>query len=120
MAAIEIGTLWTVVKDVVIRLSAKNDRNIDALGAVRKAFNHTYDYLVNNHGAYEPNIELADLWNDAATAVMRVDRGLGDMLANKSRFWAHPDIYEELNRSVDVPTLREVTDEMEHLRQRIR
>ena len=116
----EIGMLWTVVKDVRALLSAKNDNTIVALGAVRKAFNYTYDYLVNNQGDYRPNLALADLWNDASTAVMRVDRNLGDMLANKSRFWAHPHIYEELNRSVDVPTLREITDEMDRLRQRIR
>ncbi|MCO5950905.1 hypothetical protein [Mucilaginibacter flavidus] len=120
MATAEIGMLWNIVKDVRSRLSDKNDQAIDALGAIRKAFNYIYDYLVNNKGAYQPNMQLADLWNDASTAVMRVDRSLGDMLASKSRFWAHPQIYEELNRSVDVLTLSEITDQMEHLRQRIR
>jgi hypothetical protein len=65
-------------------------------------------------------MHLADLWNDASAKVMMVDKSLGDLLASKSRFWAHPNIYLELNRTVDVLTLKQITDEMEHLRNRIK
>lgn len=114
-----LSMLWTVIKDVRKNLNDRNNNTIEALGAVRKAFNYTYDYLVNNQGNYEPKMELADLWNDASTKVMKVDPNLGDLLANKSRFWAHPDIYIELNRTVDVPTLKQIIDEMERLRLKI-
>lgn len=106
--------------DIRNSLNDRNNNSIEALGAIRKAFNYTYDYLNNNRGNYSPNMELADLWNEASTKVMKVNTGLGDMLANKSRFWAHPEIYFELNRTVDVPTLKEITDEMERLRKSIR
>jgi hypothetical protein len=112
--------LWTVIKDVRNGLSDRNENNIEALGAVRSAFNHTYNYLRNNQGAYEPNMELAELWNIASTKVMKVDKQLGELLGNKSRFWTHPDIYTELNRTVDIRTLVQITDEMERIQMRIR
>jgi hypothetical protein len=112
--------LWTVLNDVRNILSDRNENSIEALGAVRSAFNHTYDYLRNNQGDYKPNMELAELWNIASMKVMKVDKQVGELLGNKSRFWAHPDIYFELNRTVDIPTLNQITDEMEHLQMRIR
>jgi hypothetical protein len=111
--------LWQVVKDIRAIISQKNNNAIEALGAVRKAFNYTYNYLKNNHGNYVPNMELADLWNDASVKVMKVDRGWGDLLANKSRFWTHPDIYIELNEAVDIPTLEDIVNTMEQLRLQI-
>lgn len=116
----DLTILWTVLMDVRNSLNDRNNNTIEALGAIRKAFNYTYDYLRNNQGNYIPNMELADLWNEASTKVMRVNTRLGDMLGNKSRFWAHPDIYSELNRTVDIPTLEQITDEMERLRNAIR
>jgi hypothetical protein len=115
----DLSILWTVVTDVTGNLTDKKNNTIEALGATRKAFNYTYDYLRNNQGKYTPNMELADLWNEASTKVMKVNKQLGDMLANKSRFWTHPKIYFDLNRTIDVPTLKEVTDEMERLRKLI-
>lgn len=115
----DLTILWTVVTDITGNLSDRKNNTIEALGAVRKAFNYTYNYLKNNRGSYAPNMELADLWNDASTKVMKVNAQLGDMLANKSRFWTHPEIYFELNRALDVPTLKEITDEMERLRKLI-
>lgn len=117
---IEIKTLWTVLIDVIDRIGDRKRNTIEALSAVRKAFSYTYDYLVNNKGKYVPNMHLADLWNDASAKVMMVDKSLGDLLASKSRFRTHPDIYLKLNRMVDVPTLTRIIDEMEHLRNRIR
>lgn len=120
MPIFDLTILWTVLNDVTNGLNRRNDNTIEALGAVRKAFNYTYDYLKNNQGNYTPNMDLANLWNEASTKVMRVDSNLGDLLANKSRFWTHPDIYLELNRMVDIPTLTRITDEMQRLRLRIR
>lgn len=116
----DISILWSVITDIRNALSNRNENTIEALGSIRTAFNYTYNYLKNNHGAYEPNMELAELWNQASTKVMKVNLNLGDRLANKSRFWAHPDIYIELNREDNVVTLKEVIDEMERLRLTIR
>lgn len=117
---LDLSVLWTVVTDIFRAHNERNNNTIDALGSVRRAFNYTHDYLINKNGEYIPNMELADLWNDASTAVMRVDRNLGEMLGRKSRFWAHPDIYFELNNAENILAINQITDEMERLFLRIR
>lgn len=117
---LDISVLWSVVTDVFKMYNDRNNNAIDALGSVRKAFNHTYNYLHNNNGQYVPNMELSDLWNEASIAVMRVDRSLGNMLGSKSRFWTHPDIYIELNNAENILHLNQIIDEMERLQMRIR
>ena len=116
----DVSVLWTVVTDIFSAYNERNNNTIEALGSVRKAFNHTYNYLKNNNGEYIPNMNLADLWNEASTKVTRVDRNLGDMLARKSRFWTHPDIYIQLNNAENIIELNHIIDEMERLRLRIR
>jgi hypothetical protein len=117
---LDVSMLWTVVTDIFRTYNDRNNNAIDALGSVRKAFNHTYDYLRNKNGQYVSNLELSDLWNEASTAVMRVDKSLGNMLGSKSRFWAHPDIYIELNNAENILLLNQIIDEMERLQMRIR
>lgn len=117
---LDISILWTVVTDIFNIHRERNNDTIVALGSVRNAFNHTYNYLRNQNGQYIPNQELAGLWNDASTAVMRVDVNLGEMLARKSRFWIHPDICLELNNADNIIHLNQITDEMERLQMRIR
>ncbi|SNB01920.1 conserved hypothetical protein [Flavobacterium psychrophilum] len=116
----DLGLLVPIVSDVIKGIKERKVNRIEALGAIRKAFNHTFNYLRNNNGEYVPNMELADLWNEASTAVMKVDPNLGDMLANKSRFWTHPDIYIQLNNAENILELNHVIDEMERLQMRIR
>jgi len=116
----DISFLWTVLADVLKGLSNRNKETAEAIGAIRKAFNFMYDYLRNNQGGYIHNIDLANLWGDASIKVMIVDKGLGDLLADKSRFWLHPEFYTELNRGMNVLTLVEITDEMERLRKKIK
>lgn len=115
-----IVSLWIVIQDVYKNLGGREEKTIEALRLTRKAFNYTYDYLKNKNGKYIPKTDLADLWNDAASAVLKVDRNLGDMLANKSRFWTHPNIYLELGREKEVPELKQIVAEMERLRMKLR
>lgn len=117
---LDISSLWTVVTDFIKAYDDRNNKTIEALGAVRKAFGFTYDYLHNKNGEYKANTELFNLWNEASTAVMKVDKNLGVMLGNKSRFWLHPDIYIELNTADNIIHLNHIIDEMERLQMRIR
>jgi len=119
-ALFDISILVDVIRDVHNRIDTKNERTIEAIRLMRKAFIHTYDYLKNKDGGYIPKTDLAELWNDAASAVMKVDRHLGDLLAGKSRFWTHPEIYIELGREKEVPDLKRIIDEMERLRLKLK
>lgn len=116
----DLGLLMPIISDVVKGIKERRENRIEALGSIRKALNHTYNYLRNDDGEYVPNMELADMWNEAATTVMKVDVNLGEMLANKSRFWAHPYIYFQLNNAENIPTLNDIINEMERLLIKIR
>src|SRR4051812_5100601 len=104
--AFEVRTLWIVVKDTFTYLTGKSDKKKDNLVAAHKAVNsafiQTYDYLRNQNGLNVANPKLAEAWNEASAAVMKVDRMLGEMLFNKSRFWLHPNIYFELGREDEI------------------
>ena len=92
---------------------------IEAHRATNAAFIATYDYLRNNNGAYVPMPALADVWNDASTAVMQVDKNLGNMLYSKSRFWLDPDLYINLGREEEIIELNQLVEEMEKLRMKL-
>ena len=98
---IYLNPLWTEVNDIFTVYRERNNNNnnntIDALASVLNAFNNSYNYLRNNNVQYIPNMELAGLWRDAFIAVMSIETNLGYILGRKSRFWAHPDIFIQLN-----------------------
>ena len=118
--AFDIKILFTVIKDIwtlLISQSNKKKENIvNAHKFINTALIKTYDYLRNKDGQYIPNIELAEVWNQASASVMRVDKGLGEMLYHKSRFWLDLQLYTNLNRDSEIIELNQVIEEMERLR----
>ena len=102
------------------KASKKKEGIIMAHSAMNKAFIQTYDYLKNNKGEFKPMPSLAEIWNDAATEVMKVHAGLGNALYHKSRFWLDPQLYFNLNRQDEVLELSQIIEEMENLRMKIK
>jgi hypothetical protein len=123
MAALEIGTLWSIAKDIFdfLRLRSRENRDdvVKAHSSMNKAFIATYHYLKNQDGHYLPNPELANLWNEASSAVLLVNPSLGNMLHYKSQFWLDPELYERLGRANEVIELNKIVDEMERLRDKL-
>lgn len=121
--AFDIKILWTVFKDIGTFLTGQAEKKkintIESHKAINTAFIKTYDYLRNRNGQYIPNPELAEVWNAASAAVMKVDDGLGNMLYYKSRFWLDPQLYINLNREDEIIELNQVVDEMEKLRMKL-
>lgn len=119
-SAFEISFLWTLVKDSFEHVTGKAEKKeaniIEAHRALNHAFIQTYNYLRNQQGIYVPKPELAEVWNDAAAAMMKVNMPLGEMLYHKSRFWLDPDLYINLGRAGDIIELNRLMDEMERLR----
>ncbi|MBW8326586.1 MAG: hypothetical protein K0M50_17610 [Prolixibacteraceae bacterium] len=119
----DIIVFWTVVKDVHSFLSGradnKKENTIEAHKAINTAFIKTYDYLRNKKGEYVPNPELAEVWNNASSAVMKIDKDMGTTLYYKSRFWLDPDLYFNLNRADEIIELNQVVSEMEKLRMKL-
>ncbi|MFD1141860.1 hypothetical protein ACFQ4C_12105 [Larkinella insperata] len=118
-AVFNIRILWNVVKDITTYLTGQADKKkenvIEGHKAINTAFILTYDYLRNNNGEYKPNTELAEVWNKASAAIMKVDLELGKMLYNKSRFWLDPRLYFNLSRESEIIELNRIVDEMERL-----
>lgn len=117
--AFDIRILYTVFQDARDLILKKKENIIEAHEALNDAFIKTYNYLINQKGDYVPKPELAEVWNSASAAVMRIDLSLGEMLYHKSRFWLDPDLYINLNRDTDIIELRRVIDEMERMRLRL-
>lgn len=119
----DIKILVTTFKEIgtfLMGQAGKRKENvINAHEAINTAFIKTYDYLRNKNGQYIPNTDLAEVWNNASASVMRVDKGLGDMLYHKSRFWVHPELYINLNRESEIIELNEIVEEMEMLRMKL-
>ena len=121
--AFDIKLLWSVGKDTLTFLSGKAEKKkentIEAHKAINTAFIKTYDYLRNKNGEYVPNPELAEVWNAASAAVMKVDEGMGNTLYYKSRFWLDPELYFNLNRQDEIIELNQIVSEMEKLRMKL-
>jgi len=107
-------------KDITTFLTGQADKKkgnvIESHKAINTAFIKTYDYLRNRNGEYVSNPELAEVWNQASAAIMKVDESLGNMLYHKSRFWLDPQLYINLNRESEIIELDQIVDEMEKLR----
>ncbi len=119
----DIKILFTVFKDVVLFLvgqtETKKNNTIEAHKTIHSAFIKTYDYIRNKNGQYSPNPELAEVWNIASAAIMKVDIQLGTMLHNKSRFWIDPQFYINLKGRNEIIELMEIVEEMEKLRMKL-
>ena len=118
--AFDITILWSVFKDVGTYLTreanTKKENQINAHKEINRAFIKTYNYLRNENGEYTAKPELADVWNEASSAVMKINYDLGNMLYNKSRFWLDPELYINLNRESEIIELNQIIDEMERIR----
>jgi hypothetical protein len=98
----------------------EKEDTIAAHKATNTAFIKTYHYIKNLKGVNAPNPELAEAWNEASAAVMKVNKSLGEELYAKSRFWLDPNLYFDLGREGEIIELKEIVDEMERMRIKIK
>lgn len=109
--------ILSVVVDKLLQYSDKHKVRVnDAITAISKAWNFTYDYLYNQKGEIVIKTDLADLWNEAADKTRLVNPSLGRKLKEKGRFWIHPN----LPRQNRILRLKEITDEIERLEKKLR
>jgi hypothetical protein len=112
MNAVADIKIISFVLDKLAQYSDKHKMRVnDAIASIQLAWGHTYDYLKNQRGEYNPNAQLFNLWNDAAHKTRLVDENLGSRLQAKARFWIHPD----LPRQEKILLLTEIQDEVERL-----
>lgn len=119
----DVKILLTVFKDATTYLTKYTDKKrenvIQAHKALNSAFIKTYDYLRNKKGEYITNTDLADIWNEASAAVMKIDKNLGNTLYYKSRFWLDPQSFFDLKKEDEIIELDDIIEEMEMIRMRL-
>jgi hypothetical protein len=124
MGIYQIGNLVKLTKDIwdVVNTAAtrRKENTIAAHEATNSAFIKTYHYIKNLGGENKAQPELAEAWNKAAAAVMKINKGLGEELYAKSRFWLHPNLYFDLGRHDEIIELKQIVDEMEKMRSMIK
>ena len=74
----------------------KRDKTFAAIEAIQRAANRTrYIIASNDYLPHTPNVELSNLWIDAASAVRELDKDLYGRLLDKSEYWADPAQWNE-------------------------
>lgn len=112
MSAIgDVKLLIRIVTTLEAHQDKKKVRVNDAIASIQLAWGHTYDYLRNQGGEYVANVQLFNLWNDAAQKTRLINEDLGNRLQAKARFWVHPN----LPRQERILLLTEIQDEVERL-----
>jgi hypothetical protein len=121
--AFDVKMLWNAFKDTFSYVTGQADKKkenvIQAHKTLNSAFIQTYDYLRNKKGQYITNTDLAEIWNEASAAVMKVDESLGNMLYYKSRFWLDPQSFFDLKKEDEIIELNQIIEEMEMLRMQL-
>lgn len=109
-----IGTVVTVLDKVLPKRGTRIKDKIIAVTAMQKAINATEVYLTTSERNYIPNQDLSNLWLDAFTTMVKIDRNLAGRLRDKSRFWSNPQRWLREPSAMElVPTLKELNGKCE-------
>lgn len=70
---------------------AQKQKAFEALEAILRAANRTSIFITKCiKGTYKANLELSDLWIDAAAKVRDLDPDLYNRLLEKAEYWTNP------------------------------
>lgn len=106
-----LGLANSLLDRVLPKKGTKIEKKIVAVSLMRRAVNNTEIYLEENNHHYQPNQALSNLWNDAFTAMVSIDKELARRLDNKSRFWSNPQRWLGEGLAMEgVPDLAELNE----------
>ncbi len=118
---IDLGTIFSGIK-TAISLTDKvlpkkgtriNDK-ILAVTAMQRAINATEAYLTTSNRNYKPNDTLSNLWLEAFTAMIKIDKKLAFSLRQKSKFWSNPQKWIKQDGAMElIPDLQELNEKCE-------
>lgn len=111
-----LGLTNTVLDKVLTKKGTRITKKILAVSLMRKAINNTEAYLTKTNHDYSPNETLSNLWNEAFTAMITIDKDLAWKLDDKSRFWSNPQRWINHDGAMElVPSLQELDEKCELL-----
>lgn len=106
-----ISTATNILDKVLPKKGTRIDDKIIAVTVLQKAINMTEAYLTQSNSNYTPNQELSNLWLEAFTAMIKIDKNLARRLRDKSRFWSNPQNWLRQDGSMElVPSLQELNE----------
>lgn len=116
--ALDVGTLFSgirtvdiVVSKVLSKKGTRIDNKIQAVSVMQKAINSTRIFLVQQNYNYQPNNNLSNLWLEAFTAMIKIDKRLAERLRQKSKFWTNPNNWLDEQGAMElVPDLNELDE----------
>lgn len=118
---IELGTIFSGIK-TAISLTDKvlpkkgtriNDKII-AVTTMQRAINATESYLTTSRSNYIPNDKISNLWLDAFTAMVKIDKQLALSLRQKSKFWSNPQKWLQQEGAMElIPDLKDLNEKCE-------
>lgn len=109
-----IRTANSLADRVLPKKGTRIDNKILAVSCLQRAINATETYLTQSDNNYIPNQQLSELWLQAFTAMIKIDKDLAGRLRDKSRFWSNPQRWLQQSSSMRlVPTLKELDEKCE-------
>lgn len=109
-----IRTVIAVIDKVLPKKGTKIENKILAVSTMQKAINHTEAYLVKSDRNFVPNENLADLWMEAFTVMIKIDKNLASRLRQKSMFWSNPQRWLQEDTAMElIPDLQELNEKCE-------
>ncbi len=109
-----IRTAIAVTDKVLSKKGTRIDNKIIAVSAMQRAINATEIYLTTSNRNYSPNENLSNLWLEAFTAMIKIDKSLAIRLREKSKFWSNPQRWLQEESAMElVPDLQELNEKCE-------
>jgi hypothetical protein len=108
-----LGHFLEAFRDFPDRRGTSKARSREAVESVLAAAEHTQHYLgaVRDH-ADEKNrqteLELIDLWHDAALHLERIDVELSQICLTKAQFWTHPKDWSREDFDATLHTAQQI------------
>lgn len=88
------------IKNIIYWNSNKKAKAFEAVEAIQRAANRTSIFITKSRQrTYKSNVELSDIWLDAAKAVRELDKDLYNRLLMKAEYWSNPEEWD--NQKVD-------------------
>jgi hypothetical protein len=105
-----------LIDKVLSKKGTRIDNKIDAVVSMQRAINTTENYLTTSNNNYVPNEILSNLWLDAFTSMIRIDKQLAFSLREKSKFWSNPQRWLAEDSAMElVPDLQELNEKCDSI-----
>lgn len=118
---IDLGTIFSGIRTansltdrVLSKKGTRIDNKILAVSSLQRAINATEIYLTTSNRNYIPNENLSNLWLEAFTAMIKIDKELAGRLRQKSMFWSNPQRWLQEDTAMElIPDLQELNEKCE-------